>query len=192
MYVHNSEGVDYKEPKLKVMGIEIVRSSTPQWCRKALKKSLMMIFETSEESFRENFDKNEKEFKKLPPEEIAFPRGVSDIDKWFDNGKIKKGCPMHVRAALLFNLHTSKYPGYQQIQNGDKIKFVYLKLPNPIKENVIGIPAGLKLPKELGLDKYVDYTTQFEKTFEMPLRSLTDCAGWHVREVSSLEGFLDN
>lgn len=191
MYVHNSEGVAYDPPKLKVMGIEIVRSSTPQWCRKKLKESLQMIFETDEKTFRKNFEKIEKEFRSLPADEIAFPRGVSEMDKYDDGrGGFKKPCPIHVRASLLYNNHTKKYNIYAPIQGGDRIKFVYLKLPNPIKQDVIGFPAGTQLPKELGLDKYIDYDTQFEKTFEGPLSSLTDAAGWSLREVSSLEDFF--
>lgn len=190
MYVHNSEGVDYFPPKIKVMGIEIVRSSTPQWCRKKLKESLQMIFETNEISFRERFNQIEKEFKSLPASEVAFPRGVTDIDKWFDNGKIKKGAPIHVRAALLYNIHSEKFKNYPKIQNGDRIKFIYLKMPNPIGQDVFGFPAGATIPAELGLDKYIDYNLQFEKTFEVPLKSLTDIVGWKAREESSLEDFF--
>lgn len=191
MYVHNSEGVAYDPPKLKVMGIEIVRSSTPQWCRKKLKESLQMIFETDEKTFRTNFEKIEKEFKSLPADEIAFPRGVSDMDKYDDGkGGFKKPCPIHVRASYLYNTHTKKYNIYAPIQGGDRIKFVYLKMPNPIKQDVIGFPSGMKLPRELGLDKYLDYDTQFMKTFEGPLSTLTDAAGWKLREVATLEDFF--
>lgn len=191
MYVHNSEGVDYNPPKLKVLGIEIVRSSTPQWCRKKLKESLMMIFETDEASFRKHFEKLEKEFKTLRPDEIAFPRGVSDIDKWLAGGTILKGCPIHVRASIVYNKNIKHFESYPQIQNGDKIKFLYLRMPNQIRQNVIGMPTGMKLPSELKLDKYVDYTLQFEKTFEEPLKTLTDCAGWDLRERSTLESFYN-
>lgn len=191
MYVHNSEGVAYYPPKLKVLGLEIVRSSTPQWCRKKLKELLMMMFETNEETFRTRFAEVEKEFRTLEPNEIAFPKGVSDIDKYF-NGKIFKTgvtIPMHCRAAGLYNIHTGKL-NYEPIQNGDKIKYLYLKAPNPIKQNIIGFPSASKLPPELGLDKYIDWDTQFEKSFENPMKSLTDIAGWKVREESSLESFF--
>jgi len=190
MYVHNSEGIAYNPPKIKAMGLEIVRSSTPQWCRKKLKDSLQMIFETSEEEFRENFKKIELEFKEQPPDVIAFPRGISDIDKYVENGKLKKGAPINVRAAFLYNEHTKKLIGCPQIQNGDRIKFLYMKLPNPIRENIFGFPVGQTIPKELKLEKYVDYDTQFFKTFESPLKALTDAAGWKLREVSTLEGFF--
>lgn len=193
MYVYNSEGVAYTPPKLKVMGIEIVRSSTPKWCREKLKYLLKLMFESDEKTLRMKFMEVKKEFKTCSPEDIAFPRGVSDIDKYFSNGIIKSGLavPIHVRAAYLFNKHTAKYKKYQQIQNGDKIKYLYLKLPNPIKQNVIGFPANIALPPELGLNNYIDYDTQFEKTVENVMKSLTDCAGWKLREESSLEGFFD-
>lgn len=188
MYVHNSEGVAYDPPKLKVMGIEIVRSSTPQWCRKKLKESLQMIFETDELTFRKHFAEIEKDFRNLPADEIAFPRGVSEIDKWVEpDGKLKLRIPIHVRASALYNLHTKKYNTYAPIQNGDRIKFVYLKLPNPIRQDVIGFPTSSKLPKELGLEKYVDYDLQFEKTFEGPLSTLTAAAGWKLREEATLQ-----
>lgn len=188
MYVHNSEGVEYNPPKLKVMGLEIVRSSTPQWCKKKLKECLMMIFETDEITFRNYFAKVENEFKLLSPEEIAFPRGVSDIDKWVIGNQIKKGVPIHVRGALLYNSYAKDRPDFQKIQNGDRTRFIYMKMPNPIKNNVFGFPANNKFPSEL--TKYVDYKSQFEKTFEHPMSSLTNCAKWSVREQSSLEDFF--
>lgn len=191
MMVHNSEGVSFTKPKLKVKGIEIVRSSTPQWCRKKLKDSLQSIFETNELSFREKFLLDEKEFNSLAPHEIAFPRGVSDVDKWSNNGKPTPGTPIAVRATLVYNEAVKKFNTYPQIQNGDKIKFVYLKMPNPLKQNVIGFPSNMQMPKELGLEKYVDYKTQFEKTFESPLTSLTSCAGWNIRKQSTLVDFFE-
>jgi uncharacterized protein YbcV (DUF1398 family) len=189
-YVHNSEGVAYDPPKLKCTGIEIVRSSTPKWCRDKLTTSLRMIFESDELSFRQYFAQLEKDFMKLTPDEIAFPKGVSDIDKWIEYGKTKKGIPFHVRAANNYNVNTKKYNTLQQIQNGDKTKIVYLKMPNTIQQNAISFPSNMKLPKELNLDQYVDYQTQFFKAFEHPLKTLTDCAKWSLREEASLEDFF--
>jgi len=193
MYVYNSEGVAYNPPKLKVMGIEIVRSSTPKWCRNKLKELLQLMFESDEYTLRKRFLELEKEFKTLPPSEVAFPRGVSDIGKYFANNAIRTGMtvPMHVRAACLFNMNAVKFKQYQQIQNGDKIKFLYLKMPNPIRQNVIGFPSNIDLPPEFKLHGYLDYDTQFEKTVENAMKSLTDCAGWKLREESSLESFFD-
>jgi len=192
MYVHNSEGVSYDPPKIKVMGIEIVRSSTPKWCRSKLKDSLKMIFESDEQTFRAHFAKIEQEFKTLPADEIAFPRGVNDIDKCQLNGKFRVGVtvPIHVRAAIVYNMATKKFKTYQPIQNGDRTKFLYLKVPNPLRQNVIGFPSNQKLPLDLHLDQYIDYQTQFYKTFEKPLEALTTIAGWSIREKSSLESFF--
>lgn len=192
MYVHNSEGVSYDPPKLKVLGIEIVRSNTPQWCRKNLKKSLLMIFESNEKELQKKFLELEKEFKTLPAHDIGRPSGVSDISKHFDGIKIKdsKSVPMHVRAAINYNIACAPLSNLEQIVNGGKIKYVYLKMPNPIKQNVIGFPSHSKLPAELKLDKYIDYNTQFEKTFENPLKSLTDVAKWSLRDESDLTSFF--
>lgn len=188
MYVHNSEGVDYPVPKLKVQGIEIVRSSTPQVCRTWLKECLALMFEKGELELRARFAEIKEAFFSADPAAIAFPRGINDIDKYYDRDTIykKKGAvPIHVRAALLHNEHTKNAP----IQNGDKIKFIYLKKPNPIRENVIGFVAGDKFP-DIGLHKYVDYDLQFEKTFVNPLESLTSCAGWELEKKSSLTDFF--
>lgn len=192
MYVHNSEGVSYDPAELKVMGMEIVRSSTPQWCRKKLKELLRMIFETDELTFRSKFEEEKKAFYNLSPADVAFPRGITDIDKWEDKEKLyKKGTPIHVRASLLYNYHARDVVSdFSPISNGDKLRFCYLKMPNPIKENIIGFPAGQQLPKELNLDKYVDLDLQFKNSFSAPLESLTKLAGWTLEDQSSLESFF--
>lgn len=186
MYVHNSEGVTYDPPKIKVLGIEIVRSSTPQWAKKKLKDALKLIFEKDELSMREEFANMEKEFRSLDADQIAFPRGISDIDKWYQESGIKSKTPIHVRSAINYNRAVEKIGTYPKLQNGDKLKFLYLKMPNPIKQNVIGFPSNIKLPHELSLEKFIDYDLQFEKSFESPLKSLTDIAGWKLREEASL------
>ncbi len=141
---------------------------------------------------RKHFDELYQEFKTLPVEDISFPRGVSDIDKWVDyNGSYKKGTPIHVRASILYNQNTRDLK-VDTIRNGDKIKFVYLKLPNTIREDCIGFPSAGKLPKELGLDKFIDYDKQFEKTFKSPLQSLTDVAKWRLEDFATLEAFFED
>ncbi len=190
MYVHNSEGVSYDPPDLKIMGIEVVRSSTPKWCRNKLKECIKDIFEKDEVYLRNRFKILYNEFRDLKPEDIAFPRGVSDIDKWTDKDFYKKGTPIHVRAAILYNHYTKELNNYDAISNGDKIKFIYLKIPNSIHENVFGFPSAMKMPVELKLDRFVDYDTQFEKTFKEPLQSLIDCAGWSLEDKTNLEDFF--
>jgi DNA polymerase elongation subunit (family B) len=191
LYVHNSEGVAYDPPKLKVLGIEIVRSSTPKWCRDRLKSALKSMFEKDELYVRDYYEKSITEFKKLTPEEISSPRGVSDIDKWTNSsGMYTKGVPIAVRGSILYNYHTKDMGKYPRLVNGDKVKFVYVKIPNYINENVIAFPASGKLPPELRLHEFIDYDLQFEKTFSEPLKSLTDIAGWKLEDVATLDEFF--
>lgn len=190
LYIHDSEGVKYDPPKIKVLGIEVVRSSSPQWCRSRLKDGIKIMFENDELYMRDWFKKASEEFLKLKVEEISSPKGVSDIDKWVTSSGYKKGCPMHVRASILYNTNVTNLKEYRKLFNGDKIKYVYLKLPNPINENIIGFPTSERLPKEFNLDNYIDYDLQFEKVFRNPLESLTSLAGWSLEEKSSLEEFF--
>ena len=165
--VWDSEGVRYEEPKLKMMGIEAVKSSTPAPCRKMIKDALKLMMNGTEEDVIDFIDKSRKEFKSLPPEDISFPRTVSDVKKYYSYTTIyMKGTPIHCRGALLFNHYVNKKKltnKYSLIQNGEKIKFCYLKKPNIIQENVISFIQDF--PKELDLEKYVDYDLQFEKSF---------------------------
>ena len=190
--VHNSEGVQYTKPKLKIMGIEAVRSSTPQVCRDKLKEIFRVILMDGEEATQKFIKDFRNQFNSLPPEAVSFPRGVSEINKWTNRNDIyTKGCPIHVRGALLYNHHIARLgmdKKYEQINNGEKIKFVYLKTPNPIKENVISYPTAL--PVELKLHKHVDYDTMFDKAFVEPIRNILDAVGWQVKPVATLEDFF--
>lgn len=190
--VWDSEGVRYEEPKLKMMGIEAVKSSTPAPCRKMIKDGLKLMMSGTEEQVIEFIDNCRAEFKKLPPEQIAFPRTASDVRKYRSHSDIYvKGTPIHIRGALLFNYYieqknlTNKY---SSIGNGEKIKFIYLKKPNIIQENIISFIQDF--PVELGLDKYIDYELQFEKSFLEPLKSILDAIGWSVEKTVNLELFF--
>jgi len=190
--VHNNEGVQYAEPKLKIMGIEAIKSSTPSACRDALKELFKVIVSGSESKTQQAIQSFKEYFSTLKPEEVSFPRGVSDIAKWQDNKTIyKKGCPIHVRGALLYNMAV-KDKGldkkYTTIQNGEKIKFCYMKVPNPLRENVISFPDYL--PTELQLEKYIDYDKQFEKTFLDPIIPILDAVGWNPEDTQTLEDFF--
>lgn len=194
MKVHDSEGVKYDPPKIKVMGLDIVKSSTPQVVRKMLKATLPVVFDSTEKELCSYVAECKEQFFNMQPEEIAFPRSANDIEKHRENksdATYKKGCPIHVRAALLYNRHTEKYrEQYQSIGNGDKIKFIYLIEPNPIREDVIGFLSSGKFPKETGLEPYINKDLMWEKTFLNPLQGITDAIGWQIEEQSSLEDFF--
>jgi DNA polymerase elongation subunit (family B) len=190
--VWDSEGVRYDEPKLKMMGIEAVKSSTPAPCRQMIKDGLKIMMSGTEDEVIDYIDKCRSQFKKLPPEQIAFPRTASDVRKYRSHSDIYvKGTPIHIRGALLFNHYikeknlTNKY---SLINNGEKIKFIYLKKPNIIRENIISFIQDF--PTELGLDKYIDYELQFEKSFLEPLKSILDAIGWNVEKTINLDSFF--
>ena len=190
--VWNSEGVAYTEPKLKMMGIEAVKSSTPAPCRKMIKDALKLMMNGTEEDVIAFIDNARKEFKQLPPEQISFPRSASDVNKYKSSASIyAKGTPIHVRGALLFNHYIKEAKltnKYSLIQNGEKVKFVYLKKPNTIHENIISFIQ--EFPKELNLDKYIDYDLQFEKAFLEPLKIILDAIGWNIEKTVNLDLFF--
>jgi DNA polymerase elongation subunit (family B) len=190
--VWNSEGVQYTEPKLKVMGIESVKSSTPAPCRKMLKDAFKLLMTATEDDVIDFINECRKEFKQLPPEDVSFPRSVSDVQKYKSSSDIySKGTPIHCRGALLYNHYIKQKKltnKYSFIQNGEKIKFCYLKKPNIIHENVISFIQ--EFPKELGIDKYVDYDLQFEKAFLEPLKVILDAIGWQVEKSVNLDSFF--
>jgi len=186
------EGVRFSEPKLKIMGIEAIKTSTPAPCRKMIKDGLKLMMTATEDEMIDFIENCRQEFKTLPPEEIAFPRSVSEINKWKSSTTMyNKGCPIHVRGVILYN-HWTKKMGvvnkYPSIQSGEKIKFVYLKTPNTIQENVISFIQDF--PKELGLNKYVDYELQFNKSFIEPIKIILDCIGWNIERQNTLESFF--
>jgi DNA polymerase elongation subunit (family B) len=190
--VWDSEGVRYEHAKLKMMGIEAVKSSTPASCRANIKEALSIIMNKTEDDLIQFVDGFRKQFNNLSPEEISFPRSVNEINKYKCNQTIySKGTPIHCRGALLYNYYIkqkgldNKYP---IINTGEKIKFCYLKKANPIRENVISFIQ--QFPKELGLNKYIDYDLQFEKSFIEPLKSIINTIGWNFEKTANLNIFF--
>jgi len=190
--VYNNEGVQYEEPQMKVMGLEMVKSSTPAVIREKMKQTISLIVNATEEDVQDFIEKFKQEFKTLPPEDVAFPRGINGLKDYSDSATLyKKGTPIHVRGAILYN-HMLKEKGltksYPLIQEGEKLKFTYLKTPNPMKEDVVSFPV--RLPKEFGLQEYVNYDLQFEKAYIEPIRVILNCIDWKTEKQSSLEDFF--
>ena len=191
--VHNNEGVQYAEPKIKIMGIEAIKSSTPKICREAFREMFKVIISGSESKTQEAIKMFRAHFNSLPPEAIAIPRGVSDVIKWRDKARIyASGTPMHVRASLMHNwmiAQSGLEDRIQPIQSGDRVKYIFLNLPNPTNENVIAFTD--KLPLEFGLHKYIDYDTQFNKSFLEPLELILTAIKWSAEPRASLEDFFN-
>jgi len=206
MNVYDSEGVRYSEPKLKMMGIEAIRSSTPGVCRDYIKKTLELIMSSDETSVQKYIAQIRDEFSALPFEKVAFPRSVSFTtwktrsdgsrypDTYSDNKLIyKKGTPIQVKGALLYNHYLDKYnltKKYEQVNDGEKIKFSYLKKPNPIHDTVISCPDVL--PPEFRLEDYIDYNTQFVKGYLDPIEAILGVIGWSSEKKSTLEDFFSD
>ena len=190
--VYNNEGVEYAKPKIKVMGLEMVKSSTPSYCRKILWEAIDLVLNKTENDMIGMVETWRQEFRQQSIADISFPRGVNGLAKFSDvNMVYGKGCPIHVRGSLLYNAFVvinnldKKLP---LIKEGEKIKFLFLKEPNPLHSNVIAFPQSL--PDEFELKSYIDYDTQFEKSFVEPLKIILDSIGWKTEQVSSLEDFF--
>ena len=190
--VYNNEGVQYKEPQMKVMGLEMVKSSTPSAIREKMRQSIKLMINGTEDDIHTFIDEFRKAFKAMPPEEVSFPRGMNGLKEYSDAATLyKKGTPIHVKGAILYNAKLKQLKldkKYPLIQEGEKIKFSYLKQPNPMKDMVISYPN--RLPPEFGLQEYIDYDLQFEKAFLEPIKVILDQIGWSTEKRNSLESFF--
>lgn len=190
--VWNQEGVAYAKPKLKMMGIEAIRTSTPAVCRGAIKEALEVIMNKTEDDLQKYIADFRIEFSQMPFEQVAFPRSVKDLDKYKDASTIyAKGTPINVKGALVYNHYLKKLKldkKYEPVANGQKIKYSYLKTPNPLHSTVI--TCADKLPQEFGLEKYVDHDTQFDKSFLEPIKTIVGAIGWEVEKRATLESFF--
>jgi len=190
--VHNNEGVQYNEPHMKIMGLEMIKSSTPSIIRVKMVEAVKLMVNGTEDDIHKFIKEFRDSFNQLPVEEISFPRGLNGLNTYSDSLSLyKKGTPIHVKGAILHN-HYLKQKGldkkYPLIQEGEKVKFTYLKMPNPFKDMVVSYPG--RLPKEFELQNYIDYDTQFSKAFLEPIKVVLDCMGWKTEKVSSLEDFF--
>jgi DNA polymerase elongation subunit (family B) len=194
MYILNAwnvEGVQYSEPKLKIQGIEAVRSSTPHACREKLKEAFKIIMNKDESTLQKFIADFREEFVRLPFEDVAFPRGVKNLADYRSKSSIyKSGTPIHVKGSLIFNnlLKEHNIKNIPPIMDGDKIKFAYLKVPNPLGETVIA--TADYLPEQFGLDELIDREKQFEKSFLEPMKSITEVIGWRSEQIATLEDFF--
>jgi DNA polymerase elongation subunit (family B) len=193
LHVHDMEGVRYAKPFLKIMGIETQRSSVPKICRDNMKAAIKLIMEKDEDALMKYVDKFKNHFNSLPFEDVAFPRGVRGLNKYRNNVTLyNKGTPIHVRGALVYNNMLKQHDlenVYNNIYDGDKIKFCYLRLPNPTRENVIAVVNSL--PKQFNIESYIDYNKQFEKSFMEPMKTIANAIKWKLeRGQATLEEFF--
>jgi len=190
--VYNNEGVQYSVPQMKVMGLEMIKSSTPSAIRDKMKETIKLMVTGTEDEVQDYIADFRKEFKKLPIEEISFPRSVNGLKTYTDNILIyTKGTPIHVKGSLLYNYLLNKHKltnKYPIIKEGEKLKFTYLIQPNPINDTVISYPN--RLPSEFGLDNYINYDLQFEKAFLDPIKIILNCMNWQAEKTNSLSNFF--
>jgi DNA polymerase elongation subunit (family B) len=186
------DGVLLKTPEMKIMGIETTRSSTPRVVRDALTDSISIIMNGTQDEIIGYISDFKKRFKAQRAEDISFPRSCNGLKEYHDPSSIyRKSTPIAVRGSLMYNHHLrgnkidKKYP---VINEGDKIKFCYLKKPNPIGENVIAFVSTI--PQEFGLTKYIDYDTQFDKAYLEPLKAILDCIGWQTEKTNTLDSLF--
>ena len=191
--VWDSEGVRYKEPKMKIMGLETARSSVPQYFRDKLYAAFKIIVGKTNDELISFIDEVRAETREQPYETIAFPRGVNGLAKYSHPTEIYgKGTPIHVRGSLLYNHYIKKHKvqhKYPFIQEGEKIKYMYLKTPNPLHEDAISFFGDL--PSEFGVEKYVNYQKQFEKCFLDPLKNVLNCVGWEHNKRIKIGAFFE-
>jgi len=190
--VLDEEGITFDEPKLKIMGIEAVKSSTPEICRTRIKQAIKLVMSKEESDLHKFIADFRTEFFNLSAEEISFPRSCNNMKKYYSSSDIFiKSTPIHVKGALIYNHQIKQFNlqnKYPLIQEGDKIKFIKLLEANPFKFDVISYVT--KLPKEFKLNKYIDYEVQFQKTFIDPMTFILQPIGWSHEPKASLEAFF--
>ena len=191
--VHDSEGVRYAKPKLKIMGIEAVKSSTPAPCLEKIKDALDIIMNGDDKELNSFIQDFRKDFMELPPEDIAYPRSCNGVTRYKDDASLfRKGAPIHVKGAILYNYLieknklTNKYPN---IQEGDKIRFLHLRQPNIYQSTAFSFVTFM--PKELDISALIDYDIQFSKAFVEPIRFICNKIQWKIDDSYGVQGTLE-
>lgn len=189
MNVYNSEGVSYNPPKLKILGLEIIRSSTPNIVKAFLKESVKLSLNSNNDELREYINEIKNKWKTYEIEDIARPTGINELTKYLDESSLySKGTPAHIKAGIIYNnfIENNNLTNYHNlITEGDSIKYVYLKEPNPFKDSIIGWKD--KIPKELELEKWIDYDKMFDINLIKPLDKILKAINWKLEEPSELE-----
>jgi DNA polymerase elongation subunit (family B) len=192
--VWDMEGVRYKEPKLKIMGIEAVKSSTPAPCREKIKQALKIMMSGDEKMLNKFIQEFRDEFMKLPPEDIAYPRSCNGVQKFRGESQLfAKGAPIHVKGAILYNHLVNKQKlenKYPLIQEGDKIRFLHLRQPNVFQSSAFSFMT--EVPKELDIAGKIDYDMQYEKSFVEPLKVITEKMNWLIDSSYGVQGSLED
>lgn len=192
-HVDYNEGVYYTSPKLKIVGLDAIRASTPEIGRKMMKEIYEVIFTKGEKATQEYIEEKREWFRSLSVNDAAFPRGVNGLEKYSDhNGNPIKGAPGHVKAALAYNLLVDQHnlgTQYNKILSGDKMMYIHLKTPNPAHTDKIGFIGDF--PKEFSLDKYIDRDTQFDKVFYTPISKLLAVIGWEAEKRNTIADMFD-
>ena len=69
-----------------------------------------------------------------------------------------------------------------------RLSLSILRTPNHIKENVVSFLDYL--PEEFGLHRYIDYDTQFNKTFLGVIDPILEAVGWNSKDIATLDEFF--
>ena len=191
--VWDMEGTRFAEPKLKIMGLETQRSSTPKACQKSLKECIRRMLQEGEESLQEYYGIFEQEFRKLDYLDVAAVSSANNLQKYSDsNGYPIKGCPYAVKSVLCYNRNARKF-GLDPIREGEKVMIVPLKDRNPFGEICFGWLSGTRIPPEIESEvlKWLDWPLLFNKTFVKPLENITTAAKLQYEKVASLTDLFD-
>lgn len=188
--VLDDEGVRFEKPKMKATGLEVKRSSVPEICRKALSDCLEIILTKTEDDLVAYVAQFEEKFNALSFYDIARPSGMNGLEKYYDPVTLfKQKCPAHVKGAIVFNewIRRNKLQDkYPLIADGEKIRWVELRLPNKLQSEVLSCSG--KVPSELNIQELIDYRAQFESTFLKPVTSFARVARWSVEREHTLDG----